>query len=197
MPDNVENRLMIFGSENEVKKVLESINGYTNSDEMHIDFNKIIPMPDEIKNTSSISISDAISIMIFDYGIEISESELQSKQNYIKEVPVSMIKKERQNIKLMYSNKIKYGHPTWYEWAYANWKTKWNAYDQQLSNKTINFNTVWTNVLYLILKLSEMFPKVSLNYAFNEAADYEHYHIYEIKGGDIKYYKDHNWVCLI
>lgn len=57
MPNHVTNRLTIIGDENKIKECLNAIKGvwkdYPEDDNRRIDFNKIIPMPEEIKNTQA------------------------------------------------------------------------------------------------------------------------------------------------
>lgn len=193
MPNIIDNKLQIIGSDNEVKEVLDFINGYSKSDEMHIDFNRITPMPDEIKNTNKNTISDDVFSLIFDYGGMIPESELKSSHDSINERPINTIKEQRENIKVMYENTIKYGYSDWYEWTIANWGTKWNAYHQKKDeDNTIHFSTAWTDVLGLMVKLSEKFTELTLKYTFCDVSNFLWYEIYEMKGGDIQYYKYHN-----
>lgn len=57
MPNHVTNKLTIYGDENKIKECLSAIKGvwidYPKENNRRIDFNKIIPMPEEIKNTQS------------------------------------------------------------------------------------------------------------------------------------------------
>lgn len=53
MPNHVTNKLTIYGDENKIKECLSAIKGvwidYPRENNRRIDFNKIIPMPEEIK----------------------------------------------------------------------------------------------------------------------------------------------------
>lgn len=57
MPNHVTNKLTICGDENKIKECLSAIKGvwidYPKENNRRIDFNKIIPMPEEIKNTQA------------------------------------------------------------------------------------------------------------------------------------------------
>lgn len=59
MPNHVANRLTIIGDEKEIRRCLDNISGYyyengqKSDDVRRIDFEKIIPMPDEIRNTTA------------------------------------------------------------------------------------------------------------------------------------------------
>ena len=61
MPNNIQNRLVVKANQvEELKMFLGAIRGFDSEDKF-IDFNKIIPMPEEIKNTESSSkVDDAI-----------------------------------------------------------------------------------------------------------------------------------------
>lgn len=57
------------------------------------------------------------------------------------------------------SNYEKYGSPTWYEWRYCNWGTKWNAHNTVIIDAdTIIFDTAWSNPMPVIRKLCELYP---------------------------------------
>ena len=83
-------------------------------------------------------------------------------------------------------NMIQYGHATWYEWCTANWDTKWNALNSEItksSNKPkitalhgdpeailllcgtknatqILFDTAWSEPAKVIAKLASMYPNI-------------------------------------
>ena len=52
MPNHVINRLTLTGSKENVEKLLMSIRN-TEDEREYIDFNKIIPMPEELKSVTS------------------------------------------------------------------------------------------------------------------------------------------------
>ena len=76
----------------------------------------------------------------------------------------------------------------WYHWCVNNWGTKWGAYSvslykhlpansvrliKQMANKKappgmvrICFQTAWSPATPIVQKLSEMFPEVSMTYAY-------------------------------
>lgn len=52
-----------------------------------------------------------------------------------------------------------YGYPSWYEWANANWGTKWNAYTtERVSDSVITFQTAWSMPGKVMNALAEQFP---------------------------------------
>ncbi len=62
-------------------------------------------------------------------------------------------------------NILAYGAPTWYDWRVKNWGTKWNAYSQEpIKDNKICFETAWSKVTPIMLKLSERFPELEMRY---------------------------------
>lgn len=58
-----------------------------------------------------------------------------------------------------------YGHSDWYNWAYANWGTKWNAGEVYWSGDSVEFDTAWSDVRELMWKLADKF-KISFDYYY-------------------------------
>lgn len=53
----------------------------------------------------------------------------------------------------------------WYNWNVKNWGTKWNSYSNEKVSDTIyEFETAWSGVPDLIIKMSEYFPGVLVEY---------------------------------
>lgn len=67
------------------------------------------------------------------------------------------------------------GHKGWYDWARANWGTKWNAYSSATDPEgvedavRIKFNTAWSVPLPVLRALAEREPSLHFSYvAFDE-----------------------------
>ena len=76
------------------------------------------------------------------------------------------------------SNIQKYGYKDWYEWALANYGTKWGAKDVELSElspdetvMTGTYETAWSPADGLILKISELFPGLVFSVVSTEESD--------------------------
>lgn len=70
----------------------------------------------------------------------------------------------------------------WYKWSIKNWGSKWGMYDIIIEDTLpnfahfindikkvkihINFQTAWSPVLPVIMKVSELYPKVKIIYTF-------------------------------
>lgn len=168
MPNHITNRLIIKASEDRVREVLGFIKGETEErTPMYIDFNKIVPMPNEL-DISSGSEGEMGKIYILSkckrYMPNDWDKELIRR---FEQLPDDR-KKSCLELGMKYlMNQAKYGHATWYEWCIENWGTKWNAYDQRFDSPNIVwFNTAWSGVTELIQKLSEKFPDVEFDYAY-------------------------------
>lgn len=146
-----------------------------------LDFNKIIPIPQELLDVDSGTEKDRISC----YLTKVQDVEIMKiVKNYYEEHPVLKLFKpphllteeelndildrygERKTFdelaeegKTYVDNIIKYGHPSWYEWRCANWGTKWNSYDCQIFEPDdVEFLTAWSPAEPIVLKLSEQYP---------------------------------------
>jgi hypothetical protein len=166
MPNHVRNRLIIKADESLVKKITDFLMGEPEEDgsPCHIDFNKITPMPEDLMGESG---SDG------DWGLAILQRKEHVGRPYKEhKKQFDELKPERKNkiLKLgqkYRDNKKKYGYKTWYDWCVANWGTKWNAYNQEKpAANEIWFDTAWSCVHRLILKLSQMFPDATFDYTF-------------------------------
>jgi len=164
MPNHIQNRLKIEGTNEEIKEVFDFIKGEKNS---RIDFNKIIPMPDGLDIEASSLGENAYA---FHYGKNINQFSTVDFliERYSKLDDDSKIKAD--NLAHQYQKNFEScGHPHWYSWCPEVWGTKWNAYktpDDRDSDNTIFFQTAWAGIPSLILKLSELFPSVKLYYDY-------------------------------
>lgn len=134
MPNWVQNQIILEGSLKERERLCE----YVKNDDREFDFNNIIPMPKDLKDSTS-------------------PTRIVSEEEY---------KKNGRGITQQMSDDLisKYGYDSWYEWACANWGTKWNACDVYVDDvcDVIEFNTAWSTPVLLLRKLSEEFPQLKL-----------------------------------
>lgn len=54
----------------------------------------------------------------------------------------------------------------WYEWNVANWGTKWNGYDSQVSDGLVRFDTAWSHPEPVIRALSLKHPDETFEVRF-------------------------------
>lgn len=132
MPNWCDNSLTIKGKPDEVKKVLDFMEG----DKTRFDFNKILPMPPVLHDMTSPAPKEQ------------------------KKAQATLAKK--------------YGYGNWYEWAHANWGTKWNTsddiniYDPHDGSATIGFQTAWSPPFPVIKALGKKFPDVKFSMKYED-----------------------------
>jgi hypothetical protein len=81
----------------------------------------------------------------------------------------------------MKANQEKYGVQDWYEWAHANWDSKWGAcrvefderdIDTSATSYYIKFESAWSPPVGLIRKVSELFPNLIFSMHCTEEANF-------------------------
>lgn len=185
MPNHITNIITIDGvSKERISEILAAIR----SDEVEIqqnsiDFNKVIPMPEELKVESSSRSNQALKlyqkylaesqvITAKKQANSISESEYNDAINSLKESYEKLTEQDPGLLKLgeqLYDNIKKYGVADWYDWSIKNWGSKWNAYgfdDLPFHNgdNQIEFLTAWSSVPHIVKHLSHMFQDAEFNY---------------------------------
>lgn len=127
MPNHITNILVCDNFE-----ALEAIL----DDEQNIDFNKIVPMPDYIKNTVC-----GFTVEYEDTSIENFTDRAETRRPLTQE-ELSLGAGEG-----------------WYEWSKRNWGTKWGAYNTKILHYDMySFQTAWCPPIEFLLQLSERFP---------------------------------------
>lgn len=171
MPNHVRNKVKMTGIAN-LPLFTTKTDEYTKEQFTFFDFNKLIPMPESLNIESGSSEDVAIEAVLRKmskrrfgflsnkYGKMADDEYERRKKAYGK------TDEELAKIGLQYiSNKVLYGHTTWYDWSCENWGTKWNSYDnEQVDADTILFSTAWSNPEPIMLKLSEMYPEATIEH---------------------------------
>lgn len=194
MPNWVRNKITIRGKNPHV--IIDEITSTNEYEGKHLDFNKIIPMPETIRDVIAGDITEhCISLFLesikktpdFKKYITIT---ILNKKNYVglTEEEYKKLMKEcleytywedstrkfkTENDVLKYGkqvldNLIEYGCQDWYDWSVKNWGTKWNSCNNSMNNDSICFETAWSPVPDLILQLSKMYPENTFEYEFAE-----------------------------
>lgn len=210
MPNWVKNRLIIRGPQ--YKDVIHQITTFDNEEhKVVLDFNKIIPMPESIKNMETStrvpqyiglflnSIKNTnefkkyISVIVLNGGnyIGMNEEEYRKRlQDITQEKDWKGNKKfENEQAVLDYGrmaldNILNYGVADWYDWSIENWGTKWNAHETEIEDNVIWFDTAWSPVPDLMLKLSSLFPENYFEYDFSDERICDLCGEFEFENGD-------------
>lgn len=209
MPNNVKNRLIIKGEKTRVAECIKSLeaeksrvnefNGETETWITYMDFETIVPQPKSLADAVADGLADdAIYYFAEKYrrhngGLRLSTiSDNSSIYEKIEKELARMDDKRREkslaNMWLCAKNVIDYGYATWYDWNRANWGTKWNAYDTEVSgDDTIIFCTAWSCVAGLIKKLSAMWPDLTFEYTYADEDTGYNCGRYEFEKGEEKH----------
>lgn len=168
MPNYVKNNITIIGTNEKIYECLD----FCKSDDSEFDFNKIVPMLEELnidedessKNERVHDILRRVPDLLYgnlDQALE--NKSYASPDNSDEYIELG---------KRLVDNCSKYGCTTWYEWHYNNWGTKWNAMDAEVgsalgSECDIYFNTAWSAPVPIFSALSKKFPDLifSISYA--------------------------------
>lgn len=176
MPNYVKNRLSFAGPDSDIQKLLDTVK----NDELGIgtiDFNKVIPMPEDLMIESGSRTTNGLKAVdqyikgnrLNDYLCKARIDELQDILNkHMSELP----EEEQDTWEIGVNsavNIVKYGYPNWYDWSVDTWGTKWNAcgYCEGIDYSDFEhfeFDTAWSAPIPVLSKLSEMFPKIDIHH---------------------------------
>lgn len=189
MPNHVKNILKMKGiSELPIFRADEDGN-------KALDFNALIPMPVSLMKESGSWETTAIEAVLtaihtplrkewlnFSYT---PRGNLEERINRMLEDKncCANTREELIDCGLQYlRNAALYGSTSWYHWCINNWGTKWNAYECDVKEDVVEFETAWSCPEPIIKKLAEMYPDIEI----------EHMWADEDMGnnsGCVKYYK--------
>lgn len=169
MLNNITNRLEINADSETVKEIMNFIKGesYEDNQPCYIDFNKIIPMPEELLIEASSAGEYGLQYILAMQRKPFNSLDDIKAIKWIESLSEESRKEAIQLGELYLKNQEKYGYPTWYEWSIKTWGTKWNAYNQDFDEPNILwFDTAWNGVPKLIIELSKKFPDTEFHYAY-------------------------------
>lgn len=196
MPNHVSNFVSFKETPIELqKKIIKE----TFNEENGFDFNKIVPMPQELMIEES-SDSEIGMVLISNDSKHCNYLTIEE----IKERFNQRTKEQQEKIlnlgKQALRNLEKYGCKSWYDFACNKWGTKWNAYeccvddvsdsnfenDLMQLNKNIHFSfqTAWSTPVPIFEALSKKYPEATF---YIEYADEDMGHncgYFEIKNGE-------------
>lgn len=89
--------------------------------------------------------------------------------------------KAEEHSKQQESNLAKYGYKDWYDWANANWDTKWGACNVEFDEDSffeehnsiiLHWESAWSPAVGLLKNISAQFPELVFGMHFTEEADF-------------------------
>lgn len=178
MPNHIQNKLVICGEAEDITRLINTIQTTSaNGDVCYIDFNKIIPMPEELEFL--VEGSDKTWGLAY-YAIKNNKPEIIQKFcHYLTDAAIRLAEKPEDELERLYAcgerayNAYeKYGATSWYDWRVINWGTKWNAYETTTADVNdenthiIYFQTAWNGAIPVIEKLVSMFPDLDFDYKY-------------------------------
>lgn len=163
MPNHVTNIVEIKGDTDTLQACLLAIkNDDPRPDYSRIiDFEKILPMPELLSHIGS----GRVDIDGQSYDEWYFDPDPDNEYLTINRVLTGPEYRELQ----------KYPERNWYDWSCANWGTKWNAYDQSITEETtgkvasgvtLQFDTAWASPEPIITTLAKMFPTLSFKLTY-------------------------------
>lgn len=167
MPNWCYNRLELNGSADAIrafrdgmKAFVESQNANPNDpvDTDEFDFNFLVPMPSDIRNTTSPRPRTEAEIRQMAEDYKWDEETLKWRL----ETAIT----EEQKAKYE-SLKESYGVETWYDWAIREWGTKWNACNSELvrdepTSLLWRFETAWSAPEPILAAIAVKFPDLKV-----------------------------------
>jgi len=194
MPNHITNVLRITAFEHRgaaislVDEALAAIKGAT-----PFDFNRILPMPEDLNIVSGGQATDAI-VLISDH-----EAKTMLSYPWTREARITSVDGLREHLRKRYaqrpldgfqtlddlaariiSNREKYGTADWYEWCTRKWGTKWNAYSVTASKTddheaVVHFETAWAPPMPVLDELARRFPALNFRLMWcDEGDDLQH-----------------------
>jgi hypothetical protein len=182
MPNHVENDLVIRGDPETLKAFMDFArgpagNGTQDAKVELLSAHKFLPMPKELADTVSGHFGsvgydawygNAERVFAFPWVKNEGVTSREQLTEFLRGKDAqyeAMANRYKDNLE-------KFGHPTWYEWACANWGTKWDVYDVELTGDcsesgslNYSFQTAWSPPIPVIQAMSKRFP--SLRFALD------------------------------
>lgn len=182
MPNWCENRLTIQGYKDHIKTCVNNIVD-NNGHEPFFDFNRIVPMPDSIKNATSSNI-EHIAKAIYKHRVEGDSNLLLGYLDYdwVKDLKINNVndlikvftEKYEKELYIYFYNAVMYDDYSWYGWSLKNWGCKWNSSNTMVfiskdwSKAEIVFDTPWSPPTTLIRSLSLLYPNLEFELSYEE-----------------------------
>ena len=195
MPNHITNILRIEASEELTAQIKSDIKSVDEEGETrHIDFNKILPMPESLNITSGSTTSNGIAILQYRAGDDTAirgimgyawGKEFDTPEDLIEHMIVKGSANLEEAQKALDNERL-YGCRDWYGWSTSNWGTKWNAYSTNDTDvDEVSFETAWSNPYPVIIALSAKYPEAVFHMRFADEDFGHNVGEYSLQNGDV------------
>jgi len=195
MPNHITNILRIEASEELTAQIKSDIKSVDEEGETrHIDFNKILPMPESLMITSGSTTSNGIAILQYRAGDDTAirgimgyawANEFDTPEDLIEHMIVKGSANLEEAQKALDNERL-YGCRDWYGWSTDNWGTKWNAYSTNDTDvDEVSFETAWSNPYPVIVALSVKYPEAVFHMRFADEDFGHNVGEYSLQNGDV------------
>ena len=157
MPNWCFNQVTFTGTSGDIENLVAQLESETS----HFDFNKVIPMPQELTGITS-------PVKTFKTKAEVDEYNNRELPGGFEVGKAITNAKHKALLK-------KYGHAEWYNWSIAKWGCKWNNGDEvgisdnsKNGHASYDFDTPWGPPEGIYEALREQFPEVAISWFYNE-----------------------------
>lgn len=155
----------IYADKTTINKIKELVVIKDEKGKLIVDFNKLIPMPEDLNITAPSWYISTIGENSVQKTLEPILKEIYKGNSQITQDQFVCLSMKRltnicvKNDLLMrmikgYYNIQRYGFPDWYDWCCHNWGCKWNACDSEVSEEEISFETPWSPSMKIFEELA-------------------------------------------
>ena len=174
MANYYQSSLTLRGERETMEKIFDSIKD--EESKRVIDFEKVIPMPEELNIESSSDPEFLIILLLRQSRLSLCygpySPEVKMARDRYEHMDDERKEKNEELARKYLMNISKHGYANWYSWHIGEWGTKWNSIEgygtQRREGDTIYFETANGFCEPVIEALSKQYPDVEFIY---EAAD--------------------------
>jgi hypothetical protein len=168
MPNWCCTDFIVSGPAEDIARFREAVRGCDGDKEIPFDFNRLDPMPLELRDTVqdfgtayTVYYGDAKSVLEYPWVKRLEIETVEQLREHFDADP-----KRRATADEWKTNIEKYGAPNWYEWHRQHWGTKWNAYDAEVTDNGdgslhVQFDTAWSFPFPIFERLVGDFPTLN------------------------------------
>src|SRR5215469_12473538 len=191
MPNWCYINFTVSGPVEEISRFREAVRGVNGGGETAFDFNRLIPMPAELRDSTA-----AFGTV---YDVYYGDAEPMLEYPWVKDLGIRSVEELREHFDAdpqrraiadqWKANIEKYGVPSWYEWSVEHWGTKWNARYAEVTENGhgslhVKFYTAWAFPFPIFEKVAADFPTLILEGSAQEPIT-DTYISFEARNGEI------------